>query len=131
MGNAVEAMKRKHLRVLADIEIEVCQLPHEDSKDDLSVLSCTTRDISGGGLSFYGDSLYPEFSLLRLCIPMNSEPFMGTTPGKDIIKVMGKVMWSRKKKDNVTGYATGVQFLNIYEGDFQKLEDFVKNNIDI
>ncbi len=127
MGQAMEAMKRKHLRVVAGMEVEVCLLPGEDSDTGLSVLSCTARDISGGGLSFYGNLLYPEFSLLRLRIPMNGIALNG----EDIIKVMGKVMWSRKKKDDVTCYATGVQFLNIYEGDFQVLEKFVQENTSI
>ena len=129
MGNEQEAMKRKHLRVIANMEIEVCQLPGDDAEADISVLSCTARDISGGGLSFYGNMLYPEYSLLRLRIPMNGDPKSEDTKTRDIIKVMGKVMWSRKKKDDAKCYATGVQFLNIYEGDFQVLEQFVQGNI--
>ncbi len=129
MGNAIEAMKRKYLRVLADMKIEVCLLLQDDSHTDVSVLSCWARDISGGGLSFYGDMLYPEFSLLRLRIPMNTDYSLATTSADGAIKVMGKVMWSRRKKDDTQCYATGVQFLNIYEGDFKKLEEFVHSNL--
>ena len=128
MGNAMEEMKRKHLRVMANMEIEVCLLPGEDSAaSHLSVLNCTARDISGGGLSFYGNSLYPDFSLLRLHIPLDGD---ASQPEK-VIKVMGKVMWSRRKKNNVDGYATGVQFLNIYEGDFELLEKYVQENVSL
>ena len=129
MENKQEAMKRKHLRVIADMEIEVCQLPGDGAEADILVLSCTARDISGGGVSFYGNMLYPEYSLLRLRIPMNGEPIPEKAKAGDIIKVMGKVMWSRKKKDDAKCYATGVQFLNIYESDFQVLKQFVQENI--
>lgn len=124
MGNAMEAMKRKHLRVLANMEIEVCLLPGDDSAADLSIFYCTARDISGGGLSFYGNSLYPDYSLLRLHIPLEG----GDSQSEEAIKVMGKVLWSRKKKDDAERYATGVQFLNIYEGDFELLEKYVQEN---
>jgi len=131
MGSAIEAMKRKYLRVVADMEIEVCLLPRDDSDADLSVLSCMARDISGGGLSFYGAMLYPDFSLLRLRIPMKREYSLGTTPVGDTIKVMGKVMWSRRKKEDTMSYATGIQFLNIYEGDFERLEKFIQANLSL
>ena len=127
MGNAMEAMKRKHLRVLANMEIEVCLVPGDDSAADLSILHCTARNISGGGLSFYGKSLYPEYSLLRLCIPLPA----GVSQPQKAIKVMGKVMWSRRKKDDTESYATGVQFLNIYEGDFELLELYVQEHVSI
>ena len=128
MGNLMEEMKRKHLRVLADMKIEVCQLPDDDSLDgELSVLRCTARDISGGGLSFYGNSIYSDYSLLRLQIPLKT----GESHSEESIKVMGKVMWSRKKKDDAAQYATGVQFLNIYAGDFDLLERYVQEHISI
>jgi len=127
MGNAMEAMKRRHLRVLANMEIEVCLVPGDDSAADLSILYCTARDISGGGLSFYGNSLYPEYSLLRLHIPLPVDASLS----QNSIKVMGKVMWSRRKKDDTESYATGVQFLNIYEGDFELLEEYVQEHVSI
>ncbi len=124
MGNAMEAMKRKHLRVLANMEIEVCLLPGDDAAADLSVLYCTARDISGGGLSFYGNCLYSDYSLLRLHISL----LASISQPEGSIKVMGKVMWSRKKKDDAARYATGVQFLNIYERDFELLEQYVQEH---
>ncbi len=127
MGNAMEAMKRKHLRVLTNMEIEVCLLPGDDSAAEISIMFCTARDISGGGLSFYGKCLYPEYSLLRLHIPLRA----GASQPKNAIKVMGKVMWSRRKKNKTEGYATGVQFLNIYEGDFELLEKYVEEHVSI
>ncbi len=126
MDDATKAMQRKHQRVIVDMMIEVSLLPSDDSADtDISTFSCTGRDISGGGISFYGDVLYSEYSLLRLQIPLQ------TTDANDheqleMIKVMGKVMWSRKKKHEDSGYATGVQFLNIYENDFKLLDEYVK-----
>ncbi len=129
MGNTIEAMNRKYLRVLADMEVEVCLLPQDESHSGLTVFSCRARDISGGGLSFYGEMLFPEFSLLRLRIPLNTVYLPSKTAVDDIIKVMGKVVWSRRKKDDTQCYATGVQFLNIYEGDFKKLEQIVLSNL--
>jgi hypothetical protein len=131
MGNAVEAMKRKHLRVFAKMDIDVRLVPRDDSDAELSVSPCTARDINGGGLSFYGNVPYPEYSLLRLRIPMNDKSSQESTQDGDIINVMGKVMWSRKKKNDSKRYATGVQFLNIYESDFKLLEEFVQENIAI
>lgn len=128
MENSMEAMKRKHLRVLATMAIEVCLLPSDDSATkNLSILYCTARDISGGGLSFYGNALYADYSLLRLHIPLNGD----ASQTEDVIKVMGKVTWSRRKKNDAEGYATGVQFLNIYEGDFELLEKYVQENISL
>ena len=127
MGNAMEAMNRRHLRVLANMEIEVCLLPGDDSAADLSILYCTARDISGGGLSFYGNALYPDYSLLRLHIPLQA----GASEADGVIKVMGKVMWSRRKKNDAEGYATGVQFLNIYDGDFELLEKYVQKHVSL
>jgi c-di-GMP-binding flagellar brake protein YcgR len=128
MGNLMEEMKRKHLRVLADMKIDVCQLPDDDALDaERSMLRCTARDISGGGLSFYGNSMYSDYSLLRLQIPLRT----GVSQSEESIKVMGKVMWSRKKKNDAEQYATGVQFLNIYAGDFDLLERYVQEHISI
>lgn len=117
MKNVLVQERRKKQRVALDIQIDVCLLPGDDVVKELSVLPCRARDISGGGVSFYGEMLYPKHSLLRLCIPL--------PPQRAVLNVMGKVSWSRRN-GNAENYATGVQFLNIYEGDFAILDRYVQ-----
>jgi c-di-GMP-binding flagellar brake protein YcgR len=125
MASAGEVERRICHRVLLNIDIEVCPLPRNDSNTDFSVLSCKARDISGGGVSFYGDVLYLEHSVLRLRIPLTINSSGSRQQESQVLKVMGKVMWSRKDS-SAENYATGVRFLNIYEGDYALLESYVK-----
>ena len=132
MVSVVELERRMHNRVLLNWDIEVCLLPGDDSGTEFSVLSCKARDIGGGGISFYGDMLYPEHSVLRLCIPipLQTNPSTAVVQESQLLKVMGKVMWS-KKDASAGSYATGVQFLNIYEDDFILLEQYIQNMLTI
>jgi len=107
--------RRKYLRTPLDLEIEVSQILSEDPQLVENILCCKCRDISGDGISFYSMSSYPMQSVLRLHIPLDNIH----------IKVMGKIMWSKKLPTAPT-YVTGVQFLNIYEEDFQTLCSYVR-----
>lgn len=125
MASVGEVERRICPRVQLNIDIEVCLLPGDDSNIEISVSSCKARDISGGGISFYADVLYLEHSVVRLRIPLTTNSSGAKQQERQVLKVLGKVMWSRK--DSGAGnYATGVRFLNIYEGDFSLLENYVK-----
>ena len=118
--------KRQCERVVIDMDIEVCHLPDEDSISSPSVISCRGRDISGGGVSFYGQARYQDESLLRLRIPLCSRNSSQQEERARLVKVMGKVKWC-EKNETTSGYVTGVQFLNIYEEDFHLLNDHFLN----
>jgi len=125
---SVEAIdRREHDRVPMNMEIEVCLLPDDETKADLSISSCRGRDVSEGGVSFVGERRYQQKSLLRLRIFLSTASLVGTgePETKALLKGMGKVMWCKKNGDNMH-YVTGVQFLNIYEKDFQTLNKYVQ-----
>lgn len=129
MASVVDIERRVCNRVLLGWEIEVCRLLGDDSEEEFSVLSCKAKDISEGGVSFYGDTLYPKHSVLRLRIPLQAYASMVVAKENQLLKVMGKVMWSRKDVSAGT-YATGVQFLNIYEDDFILLNQYIQQILD-
>lgn len=106
--------RRKYPRTPLDLEIEVNQLLSENQQLTENIIRCKCRDISGGGLSFYSMNSFPSESVLRLHIPLDDLH----------IKVMGKVLWGKKLPTAPT-YVTGVQFLNIYEQDFNTLCSYV------
>lgn len=123
--------RRGHSRVPLNMEVEVCLLSDNESKADLSIISCRARDVSEGGVSFVGEACYQNESLLRLRISLCSTAgLVNKTEAetKALLKVMGKVMWC-KKNGNGANYVTGVQFLNIYEQDFQILNDYVQKQL--
>lgn len=109
--------RRKHPRTPLDLELEVSHVQSDDDDDESSIsdiVRCKCRDISGGGISFYSMSSYPVHSVLRLHIPLEDTS----------IKVMGKVMWYKELPTNPS-HVTGVQFLNIYEQDFNVLCSYI------
>ncbi|AGF79345.1 PilZ domain-containing protein [Desulfocapsa sulfexigens DSM 10523] len=116
--------RRAYCRVSIDMDIEVCHIQDEGQSFDLSVILCRGRDVSGGGISFYGHIRYTNESLLRLQIPLSTKESTSRTDGVRLLKVLGKVMWCKKNIDT-NSYVTGVQFLNIYEQDFKILVDYV------
>ncbi len=117
--------RRVNRRVPIDIDIEVCHLQEEGVASDLSIISCRGRDVSKGGVSFYGQMRYQDESLLRLRIVLSGEKSSPQVKGAKLLKVMGKVMWC-KKNSETSEYVTGVQFLNIYEQDFDLLTQYVE-----
>lgn len=123
------AERRVHCRVSINMDIEVCHLQDEGQASALSVVSCRGKDVSGGGVSFYGQTRYHNESLLRLRIPLADKEKAQSPESVKLLKVMGKVMWCKKDSD-LNNYVTGVQFLNIYEQDFKILVDFVQAHLD-
>ena len=91
--------RREYRRVPIDMDIEVCHLHGEEAGSELSVVSCRGRDVSGGGVSFYGETRYQNESLLRLCILLGKKEQSQQVETGKLLKVMGKVMWSRKNTD--------------------------------
>jgi hypothetical protein len=116
--------RRQHKRVPLDMEIDVCHLT-DKVEADLSIISCRGRDVSESGVSFFGETRYPYESVLRLSFPIQSPENTNDDNDHGHLKVMGKVMWCKKRVAEKS-YVTGVQFLNIYEKDFQILSDYVQ-----
>jgi len=127
MENRNPVEKREHSRVPLEMDIDVCLLSGEDMQAELSIISCRGRDVSGGGVSFFGTTQYPHHSVLRLRILLSGTPHSDTTGPNALLKVMGKVMWSKKNGADNT-FITGVKFLNIYEQDFHILNEYVLKN---
>lgn len=113
--------RRAYQRATLDREIEVCLLPGEEAEGELSLIACQGRDISGGGVSFFSTSKYPNESLVRMRIPLNNGDSQEISSGDDLLKVLGKVVWCKKNGERKT-YVVGVRFLNIYEQDYQMLK---------
>lgn len=114
MENETITDRRKYPRTPLDLEIEVGRILSEDESVNVESIRCKCRDISGGGISFYSMNAYPLQSVLRLQIPLDDLN----------IKVMGKVMWS-KRLPSTPSYIAGVEFLNIYEQDFNVLCSYI------
>jgi c-di-GMP-binding flagellar brake protein YcgR len=108
------ADRRQHPRTPLDLDIEVSQVLAEGAQDVENIIRCKCRDISGGGISFYSMHPYASQSVLRLHIPLDHTH----------IKVMGKVTWGKQLPTDPT-FVTGVQFLNIYEHDFEVLCSYI------
>ncbi len=115
------AERREYRRVPLDMDIGVSLLEPETERSNSSGVSCRGRDISGGGISFYGSIRYENGNILRLRIALGDSVSGSATSA---IRVMGNVMWCKKHSDT-DGYVTGVQFLNIYEDDFNSLNEYV------
>jgi c-di-GMP-binding flagellar brake protein YcgR len=106
--------RRQYPRTPLDLDIEVCQVLSDNEQCAENGVRCKCRDISSGGISFYSMSSYPLHSVLRLHVLLD-----------DInIKVMSKVMWGKQLPTAPT-FITGVQFLNIYEHDFNTLCSYI------
>lgn len=130
MGSDNPIDRREYSRVSLDMEIEVCPLSSDDSKVDFVITICRARDVSGGGVSFYAATRFENDSVLRLRIPLGGSQASHGKMDKKLLKVMGKVMWSRKNSSE-SNFVTGVQFLNIYEQDFQILSEYVERNSEL
>jgi c-di-GMP-binding flagellar brake protein YcgR len=118
--------RREYERVSIAMDIEVYHLHGENSNSDLSVISCRGRDVSGGRVSFYGQIRYQNEGLFRLRIPLCSRKSSGQAAAAKLLKVMGKVVWC-KKKEATNRYVTGVQFLNIYEQELYLLNGYIQD----
>ncbi len=119
--------RRQYSRVPLDLEIEIYHIHDGDPDPGVSAVPCRGRDVSGGGISFYGRSRYEHENLLRLQIPLQLEE-QPENENIGSLKVMGKVVWCKKQPES-GDYLTGVQFLNIYEQDLKILNDFVQGRL--
>jgi c-di-GMP-binding flagellar brake protein YcgR len=126
MESPDQSERREYKRVLINMDIGVSHLHGEHSNSDHSAISCQGRDVSGGGVSFYGQTQYQTESLLRLRILLSKGNASEQADNGKLLKVMGKVMWC-KKNGTANSYVTGVQFLNIYEQDFCLLNEYIQN----
>jgi c-di-GMP-binding flagellar brake protein YcgR len=124
MENEDVKERRKYERVALDLEMEVSLLSDPGSDASLSSHQCKGRDISGGGVSFFANSQFQPESLLRLRIAFEPQQVPVDASSEKLLKVMGKVMWSRKNSGS-DNYITGVEFLNIYDDDFHYLLEYV------
>lgn len=115
------AERREYRRVPLDMDIGVSLLESEAEASKSDGVSCRGRDISGGGISFYGSMRYQNGNILRLRIALADSRSTGA------LRVLGNVMWCKKHSDT-KGYVTGVRFLNIYEDDFQSLSEYVQKS---
>ncbi len=107
--------QRQYPRIPIDMDIEVSQVLSDNMQYIEGCIRCKCRDISAGGISFYSMNLYPLHTLLRLHVLLD-----------DInVKVMGKVIWVKQLPESTT-FMMGVQFLNIYEDDFNMLCSYIK-----
>jgi c-di-GMP-binding flagellar brake protein YcgR len=106
--------RREYPRTPIDLQIEVVQILPEGLPPVEGIGRYTCRDISGGGISFYSMNSFPSQSILRLHLSLDELN----------IKVMGKVMWS-KQLVVAPSCVIGVQFLNIYEQDFNALCSYI------
>ncbi|MCX5870497.1 MAG: PilZ domain-containing protein [Deltaproteobacteria bacterium] len=114
MGKTDFSERRQHRRTPLDLDIEVSQVLSDNIQYIEDSVCCKCRDISCGGISFYSMNSFPLHSILRLHVLLD-----------DIdIKVMGKVMWE-KQLPAASTFVTGVQFLNIYEHDFNMLCSYI------
>ncbi len=119
--------RRQYNRVPLDMKIEIYHIHDGEPDPEASAAPCRGRDVSGGGISFYSKSRHKHDNLLRLQIPLQPEEHPECDP-VGFLKVMGKVVWCKKQPERGE-YLTGVQFLNIYEKDFEILNDFVQNRL--
>lgn len=115
MENDSHADRRKYSRTPINLKIDVKQIGSDDVQAVEDIYNCKCRDISGGGISFYSTNSYPLQSVLRLHFSLDELD----------IKVMGKVMWSKRLPVAPT-CLIGIQFLNIYEEDFDLLFSSIK-----
>lgn len=119
--------RRVYGRVPLPLTIGVSILAAEDEYHvSATGISCRGRDISGGGISFYGATRYANGNILRIRIALPGKAASPSTTEGTLLQVMGNVMWSKKDSDSES-YVTGVQFLNIYEDDFGLLNEYVQD----
>jgi c-di-GMP-binding flagellar brake protein YcgR len=129
MENPDPAERREYCRAPLPLTIGVSVLAADEENTSGTGVSCRGRDISGGGISFYSTARYMYGNVLRIRIALpGSESTAYPTEGR-LLQLMGSVMWSKKDSDKER-YITGIQFLNIYEDDFNLLSDYVKNTME-
>jgi c-di-GMP-binding flagellar brake protein YcgR len=126
MKENLDGERRIHPRVRFIDRIEVSMLPSETNKTHHKTQFCQCRDISGGGLSFYSAHPCPRDTVVRLSILVDNKD--ETDIDQDTcLDVMAKIIWCKKLEEK--SYLAGAQFLNIYDEDFNRLIDYVQEQL--
>ncbi len=112
--------KRKHKRFSFHLTTEICKIAAAEDQG-LKYITCTCRDISNGGLSFFSFKQFERGDILRVRVILSESRFMKEKNKEDnTLHFLAKVMYSRfavSEEFNLTG----VEFLNIYQGDYDIL----------
>ncbi|MEN8188314.1 MAG: PilZ domain-containing protein [Thermodesulfobacteriota bacterium] len=119
---------RAHPRLLFQASIEVRLLSEESSDSRQEVRECWSRDLSAGGLSFADSRPHRLDNVLRITVSFGAPGDSSQESGQDEFHAMAKVVWCSKFETD--SYAVGVEFLNIYEEDFQFLRDYVLQKLE-
>ena len=112
--------KRKHKRFPFHLTTEICKIAGGEDQG-INYISCTCRDISNGGLSFYSFEQFERGDILRVRVIFPESRFMKEKSKEDnTLHFLAKVMYSRFTATEEFNL-TGIEFLNIYQGDYDIL----------
>lgn len=116
--------KRKHKRTPFSLEMEIFKVT-ESKEEEGSNIRCKCRDISDGGLSFYSLKHFVKGDVLRVRVILSESRVYEEEKGNiDSIGLLAKVMYSRQSPEKQC-QLTGVQFLNIYQQDYDTLCSYI------
>ena len=97
----------------------------ESRQEEREPVRSRCRDISNGGLSFYASSRFARGDVVRLTILLpETRVYKEKKKDVDSITVLAKVMYSSYMAEKKR-YLTGVQFLNIYQADYDFLCSYI------
>lgn len=118
--------QRQNNRVLLSIPVnyKVYQIQNleKDIQDKVLKLKAEIQDLSLGGTQVVSDQSFQHGAILELQLDLGSI-------GK--VQTLAKVVWTQPHTEGEPGeYRSGIQFIPVYEGDLQKLEDYFKRGRD-
>lgn len=112
--------KRKHKRIPFHLTTEISKIAAVEDQG-LKYITCTCRDISNGGLSFFSFEQFERGDILRVRVIFPESRFKKEEDREDhALHLLAKVMYSRVVATEEFNL-TGVEFLNIYQGDYDIL----------
>jgi len=116
--------KRKHKRSPFHLETVVVTVS-ETLEEEGSPIHCQCRDLSNGGLSFFSPVQLQKGDIVRVRIILpESRVYKGKETNIDSISIIAKVMYSKILHEQQNSL-TGIQFLNIYQQDFDILCSYI------